>query len=134
MCFHTTILIRWTNDGKTKWHYLDLKIRDHDGLEKKKQTGIKAGIHILDWKKIKYYVFFKPMTPQATRPPALPVFFESGVSPRPKSSSFSWTTTERPIIDVEPVNLITESLKLNFEILPEPPVIFPRISNKYSII
>jgi len=38
---------------------------------------------------MKDHVFFKPMTPQATRPPALPVFFESAVLPRPKSSSFS---------------------------------------------
>ena len=42
------------------------------------------------------FLAMSPMTPTATRPPALPVGW-------PKSSAFSWTTTPRPRIEVAPL-------------------------------
>lgn len=53
-----------------------------------------------------------PITPHATRPPALPVFFESGCIPLPKSSIAECTTTERPITLRVPIKRITLSVKL----------------------
>lgn len=52
------------------------------------------------------------MTPQASLPPALPVVKESGESPLPRSSSFSWTTTALPIMQWSPSSSITLSVKL----------------------
>lgn len=50
-----------------------------------------------------------PITPHPARPPAFPVFFESGWPPFPKSSIPVWTTTLRPIILLIPCKLITWS-------------------------
>lgn len=54
-----------------------------------------------------------PITPHAIRPPALPVFFESGCSLRPKSSIFSWITKPRPTMFLGPPNEISRSWNLN---------------------
>lgn len=52
-----------------------------------------------------------PITPQATRPPAFPVFLESGWSERPKSSAFSWSTRPRPRMLWGPMREIRLSTK-----------------------
>lgn len=46
-----------------------------------------------------------PMTPQARRAPADPVFVLSSVPPRPRSSDFSWTTRALPIAPRTPTRL-----------------------------
>ena len=51
----------------------------------------------------------KAITPQATLPPAFPVFLDSSSPPFPKSSSFSCTTQPLPTIVCYPYNVIHES-------------------------
>jgi len=46
--------------------------------------------------------FVSPITPHATLGPALPVFEDYASFPRPKSSSFLWTTTDLPVMDLSP--------------------------------
>lgn len=57
-----------------------------------------------------------PMTPQAGRVPALPVFLLSSLPPWPRSSVPLWTTTVRPRTLSGPINLtclsVTEPLPL----------------------
>lgn len=71
---------------------------------------------------------WKPITPQAGLPPALPVFNESAWPPLPKSSVPAWTTTVLPKIEVGPNNLtnlsVIEPLANPFEsvlMLPKSP-------------
>lgn len=52
------------------------------------------------------------MTPQPTRPPALPVFFESGCDVFPRSSTSLWITTARPMMLLVPAKLISWSENL----------------------
>ena len=50
-----------------------------------------------------------PMTPQAGRAPALPVFLLSSFSPLPRSSVPAWTTTVRPRTLSGPISLMNLS-------------------------
>jgi hypothetical protein len=51
-----------------------------------------------------------PITPHANLLPEFPVFKDSSFSPLPRSSSFSWTTTDLPIILISPCRLTKWSL------------------------
>jgi len=42
------------------------------------------------------YTLATPITPQANRPPALPVVLENSWPPFPRSSASAWTTIDRP--------------------------------------
>ena len=50
-----------------------------------------------------------PITPQAGRAPALPVFLLSSFSPLPRSSVPAWTTTVRPRTLSGPISLMNLS-------------------------
>ncbi|CAG9095825.1 unnamed protein product, partial [Plutella xylostella] len=67
-----------------------------------------------------------PMTPQATLPPALPVFLESGCELLPKSSAFSCSTMARPRILWGPDRQILLSTKSTRPILFSSNSRFPR--------
>lgn len=94
-----------------------------------------SGVNILialGWERFKYYhlrhthkpedkrtktlkqvqlkdIYKMPITPHATRPPAFPVFFESGWSVLPRSSSSLCTTMARPIMLLAPKSVMTLS-------------------------
>ena len=53
----------------------------------------------------------KPITPQATLAPELPVLLESGWLVLPKSSSWAWTTTDLPTMEYYPYSEINLSEK-----------------------
>lgn len=56
-------------------------------------------------------IYAIPITPHATRPPAFPVFIESGWSVLPRSSIVEWTTIARPMMLFAPKSEMTESEK-----------------------
>lgn len=73
-----------------------------------------------------FTIYMIPITPQAARPPAFPVFFESGWFDRPKSSAPLCTTTARPIILLGPDKFMTWSENLVSANPCSSALIFPR--------
>lgn len=93
-------------------------------------------------------MFFTPITPQASLPPAFPVIFESSFppiiinqfhiqikshkkikklnSPKPKSSFSVWTTIHLPRIECGPLSLIMWSVKSNFATCSSLAFTFPK--------
>ena len=108
-----------------RWSFLNDKIAQRRLVKHFSNEEKCFGIGRGEKRRSVHQAFLTPITPQAMRPPALPVFFDSGVLPRPRSSSFSCTTTDRPTIDRAPVNVMPVSWKRNLATLPAPPVIFP---------
>uniref|UniRef100_A0A0E9XAF8 Uncharacterized protein n=1 Tax=Anguilla anguilla TaxID=7936 RepID=A0A0E9XAF8_ANGAN len=67
-----------------------------------------------------------PITPQANRAPALPVFRLSSLPPLPRSSAFSWITMVRPMIDWGPVSVSILSLMSILATPSSPAVTLPK--------